>query len=128
MPNNSEEHLQIIQSYVDSTDKLKILLILPESAGDIFLSTSLLQSISEMYPDSHIYYACKPEYMMILADNPYIYKTIQYYPIMENQIVMEGTEHWPGIFDISIMLSIFTQRQLNYLNNGKGKISFNIKK
>lgn len=128
MNQQSKDHIQIIQGCVDSGDKLKILLILPESAGDIFLSTSLLESLHETYPEADIYYACKPEYMPILVDNPYIYKTITYYPIMENQIAMEGTENWSGIFDISIMLSIFTQRQLNYLNNGKSKIAFNIRK
>jgi hypothetical protein len=47
---------------------------------------------------------------------------------MESQVAMEGTGDWKGIFDISIMVSILTQRHLNYLNNGKGKIAFNLKK
>jgi hypothetical protein len=128
MISKEQEQIDIINSLVDTTDKLNILLILPESAGDIFLSTSLLESFKELYPESYIYYACKPEYFRILEDNPHIYKVIQYYPIMENQIAMEGSGLWKGLFDISIILSIFTQRHLNYLNNGKTKIAFNIKK
>lgn len=123
-----KKQIDIIARFIDTHDKLNILLILPESAGDIFLSTSLLESIKELYTESYIYYACKPEYFSILRDNPYIYKTIEYYPIMENQIVMEGSGKWQGLFDISIMLSVFTQRYLNYLNNGKAKIAFKIKK
>lgn len=123
-----QEQINIIDGLVDTSDKINILLILPESAGDIFLSTSLFESIKELYPESYIYYACKPEYFSILHDNPYIYKIIEYYPIMENQIAMEGSGKWQGLFDISIMLSVFTQRYLNYLNNGQAKIAFKIKK
>ena len=125
---DTQQQLNIISKLVDNNTKTKILFILPESAGDIFLSTSLLESLKELYPNSDIYYACKEEYHSILYNNPYIHKTIPYYQIMENQVAMEGTGDWKGIFDISIMASIFTQRYLNYLNNGKGKIAFNLKK
>lgn len=128
MTPEQQQEIHEISSLVDTKDKTNILLILPESAGDIFLSTSLLESIRDLYPESYIYYACKKQYLPILKDNPFIYKSIEYYPIMENQIIMEGTQNWPGIFDISIMLSVFTQRYLNYLNNGKTKIAFNIRK
>lgn len=125
---DTQQQLNEIIKFLDNNAKTKILFILPESAGDIFLSTSLLESLKELYPDSDIYYACKEEFHSILYKNPYIYKTIPYYQIMDNQIAMEGTGDWRGIFDISIMASIFTQRFLNYLNNGKGKIAFNLKK
>jgi hypothetical protein len=125
---DTQQQLNIISKLVDNNTKTKILFILPESAGDIFLSTSLLESLKELYPNSDIYYACKEEYHSILYNNPYIHKTIPYYQIMESQVAMEGTGDWKGIFDISIMASIFTQRYLNYLNNGKGKIAFNLKK
>lgn len=125
---DTQQQLNEIIKLVDNNTKTKVLFILPESAGDIFLSTSLLESLKELYSESEIYYACKPEYHSILCNNPYVHKTIPYYPIMENQVAMEGTGDWRGIFDISIMASVFTQRYLNYLNNGKGKIAFNLKK
>jgi hypothetical protein len=81
-----------------------------------------------MYNDAEIYFACKEEYFDILKNNPYVYKVIPYNLIMENQILMEGTGEWKGIFDISIMAPVFTQRYLNYLNNGIGRIAFNIRK
>jgi hypothetical protein len=117
-----------LKTYIDNNNKTKILFCLPESAGDILLSTSLLSSLHDMYDSCDVYYACKEPYMAILEDNPYIYKTIPYMTIMENQILMEGTGDWPGLFDISFMVPIFTQRYLNYLNNGLGKIAFNLRK
>lgn len=123
-----QEQIAQIKTYIDNNQKTKILFCLPESAGDILLSTSLLSSLHDMYNPCDVYYACKEQFHPILKNNPYIYKTIPYMTIMENQILMEGTGDWPGLFDLSFMVSIFTQRYLNYLNNGLGKISFNIKK
>ena len=118
----SEQQIFLISNEIDTNDKINILLVLPESAGDIF------ESLKTLYPESYIYYACNNEYTNILYENPYIYKTITYYPIMDNQIIMEGVGEWKGLFDISIMLNIFTQKYLNYLNNGIGKIAFNLRK
>ena len=123
-----QQQIEIKARDIDlDTNHNKLLFIVPESAGDIFLSTSLLKSLKKMYAPVDIYFACNPEYRDILKNNPYIKKHINYYPIMESQIHMEGTGEWPGLFDISIMATVLTQRYLNYLNNGIGKISFNLK-
>jgi hypothetical protein len=126
-PTEYNNEMEKIISLVDKSDQIKILFIMPESAGDIFLSTSLLQSLQSLYDNPHIYFACKPQYFDLLKNNPYIHKAIPYSPLMENQIIMEGTGDWQGIFDISIMVPIFTQRHLNYLNNGIGRIAFNVR-
>jgi hypothetical protein len=126
--NNNEQQIEALLRMVDESNKIKVLFIMPESAGDIFLATSLLESLKEMYNDAEIYFACKEEYFDILKNNPYVYKVIPYNSIMENQILMEGTGEWKGIGDISIRAPVFTQRYLNYLNNGIGRIAFNIRK
>jgi hypothetical protein len=123
-----QDQVSKLKTYIDNNNKIKILFCLPESAGDILLSTSLLSSLHDMYDSCDVYYACKEQFHSILKNNPYVYKTIPYMTIMENQILMEGTGDWPGLFDLSFMVPIFTQRYLNYLNNGLGKISFNIRK
>lgn len=123
-----QQQIEIISKDIDTDSGCnKLLFIVPESAGDIFLSTSLLKSLKTIYSPVDIYFACKQEYKDILKNNPYIKKTINYYPVMENQIYMEGSGEWPGLFDISIMATVLTQRYLNYLNNGIGKIAFKLK-
>jgi hypothetical protein len=131
--NNEQELIQnqvrAIFNQIDSQpNKTKILFIVPESAGDIFLSTSLLSSLHDMYSPCDIYFACKKQFFDILENNSYIHKKIEYLSIMENQTIMEGTGSWSGIFDISIMVTVLTQRLSNYLNNGKGKLAFQIRK
>lgn len=122
-----EQEIGLIASQIVPSGNKKLLFIVPESAGDIFLSTSLLKSLKEIYDPVDIYFACKSQFKDILKNNPYITKTIDYLSIMESQIHMEGTGSWYGLFDISIMATILTQRYLNYLNNGIGKIAFNLR-
>ena len=48
---------------LDKDDEGKRLLYcMPESIGDIYLSTSLFKSIKELYPDYNLYVAVKQEY------------------------------------------------------------------
>jgi hypothetical protein len=118
----SQEQLNYIVSQIDNTYSLKLLIVLSESAGDIFLATSLLQSLKEdLYPDYEIYFACNKQFHDILKNNPYIYKTIIYQPIMNNALAMEGQSNWRGLFDISLELNILTQIHVSYHHNGRDK-------
>ena len=120
--------MELISMQLDETNRPRLLLSLPQSAGDIFLSTAILPSIKETYPDYDIYYACMEQFFDILKDNPYIYKVIEYNPIILHQPTMEGTGNFPGFFDISIFLSTNIQILSNYLNNGKTRIALNLRK
>jgi hypothetical protein len=80
-----------------------------------------------LYPEFKIYFACKPEYKELLKNNPYIYKVLDYMPIMESAAHMEGVSDWKGLFDISIMGTVLTQRHINYWHNGLSRLAFDIK-
>lgn len=122
-----EQQVKLIIPQLDETGNKKLLFIVPESAGDIFLSTSLLESMKHMYPDFDIYFACKPQYKDLLKNNPYIYKVIDYLPVMDSSAHMEGMSDWNGIFDISIMATVLTQRFFSYIRNGLSKIAFDLR-
>lgn len=120
--------INTINSYLDrKSNRQRLLFIVPESAGDILLSTSLLRSLKDNYPDHDIYFACLEQYIPLLEDNPYIYKTIPYLPLMDYELAMQGKEEWPGLFDISIMVTFLTQRHSNWIRNGHSKIAFNLR-
>ena len=123
-----EHYLSLIKTAVDDHPNVtKVLLIVPESAGDIFLCTSLLKSIKQTYEPCHIYFACYSQYFSILKNNPFIYKTIEYLPIMDNTVLMEGIGTWKGLFDVAIVVTALTQKITNYVHNGIGKVQFNLK-
>jgi glycosyltransferase involved in cell wall biosynthesis len=106
----------------------RLLLVIPESIGDVLMITSLLESIKNTYKTYNIYVSTKPEYFEVLDGNPFIHKVIPYFPQMENLLWLEGAGDHKGYFEIALLPHIGTQRVLNYLHNGKDIIEFNINK
>ena len=96
----------------------RILIICPESAGDVLLLTSLFPDIKQRFPDKNLYIATKEPYKEILEGNPHVFRVIPYIEQMENQFFNCGQYDFPGYFDIAYHATIFLQRHLNYLNNG----------
>jgi len=119
-------------SFEDLLDKddngKRILFVIPESIGDVFMATSLFESLKETYPEYNLYVATKNEYKDILQANPFIHKVIEYVPQMDNLMWLEGVGDHKGFFEIAFLPYIGTQRILNYLHNGKDIIQFEIKK
>jgi hypothetical protein len=117
------------EDLLDKDDKGKrLLIVIPESIGDVFMITSLLESCQNTYPEYNLYIATKPEYFDILYGNPYIHKIIPYAPQMDNLLWLEGAGDHQGFFEIAFLPHIGTQRILNYLHNGKDIIQFEINK
>ena len=116
------------ESFLDETDKGKrILYAIPESIGDIYMSTALFENIKKQYPEHNLYVAVMPEYFQILQGNPFIHRLIQYTPQMDQLLWLEGIGDHEGYFDIAFLPFGGTQRFLDYVHNGKTKIQFNIK-
>ena len=123
---NNENAKVELSDLLGKEDKGKrILFVMPQSAGDVFMSTSLLPSIKKLYPDYNIYFATKSEFKEILDCNPYIYKTLIFSPFMENLLTMEGHAGGEGYFDITFLPHIGTQKVFDYQHNGKDIIEFN---
>jgi hypothetical protein len=113
---------------LDKDDKGKRLLyVMPESIGDIYMSTSLFKNIKKQYPNHNLYVAVKPEYFEILKGNPYIHKVLQYIPQMDQLLWLEGMGNHDGYFEIAFLPFVGTQRMLDYIHNGKTQIEFDIK-
>jgi len=123
----SEDQKQVkFEDLLDPNDKGRIIYVMPESSGDIFLSTALFKSIKNRYPDYSLYVATKSQYKDILQGNPYVHRWIEYNPIMDNLIWLEGNNQHDGYFDIAYLPYTCTQRNLNYLHNGLDKIEFEL--
>jgi hypothetical protein len=125
---NQENTRVELSDLLDKDDKgRRILFAIPQSAGDVFLCTSLLPSIKKTYPNYNIYFATKPEFFEILDCNPYIHKKIVFSPFMENLLTMEGHAGGEGYFDIAFLPHVGTQKIFDYQHNGKDIIQFDIK-
>jgi len=116
------------EDLLDKDDKGKrILYVMPESIGDIYMSTALFENIKKQYPEHNLYVSVKPEYFEILQGNPYIHKLLQYTPQMDQLLWLEGAGDHSGYFEIAFLPFAGTQRFLDYIHNGKTKIQFEIK-
>ena len=99
---------------------------MPASIGDVFLSTSILKSLSETYKDHNIYFATQPEYFQILEGNEYIHKVIPYDSKMDDLLWLEGKGDHQGFFEVAYLPHLGTQRMFNYQHNGKDKIALEL--
>mgnify|MGYP001608309023 CR=1 FL=1 len=116
------------ESLLNKNDKKRILLIIPESVGDVFMVTSLFQSIRNRYskPEWSFYVATKKEYFDILQGNEYIDRILEYIPQMDNLIWLEGQGSHKGYFDVVYPIYYGTQRLLNYLHNTTDKLDLQL--
>jgi glycosyltransferase involved in cell wall biosynthesis len=123
---NNENAKIEFSDLLDKNDKgRRILFVMPQSAGDVFMSTSLLPSIKRLYPNYNIYFATKQEFFDILDFNPFVHKKLVFNSFMENILTMEGHSGGEGYFDITYLPYIGTQKIFDYQHNGKDKIEFN---
>lgn len=124
----AETKTDILASQIDKNGNKRILFVIPESAGDIFMTTALFESIHNRYPNYDLYVSTKKQFKDILNGNEYVYKWIEYIPEMDNLLLLEGHSKNDGYFDIAYLPHLQTQRMLSYLHNGEDKIDFEIYK
>ena len=106
-----------LAAILDKDDKERVLLVLKESIGDLYILTSLLPSIKEKYKDAAIYLACDQKYWDIFAMNPHIKKLLPWSPEMDNEMIMTGFANNKGLFNYYHNVGIATQKLLNYLSS-----------
>jgi glycosyltransferase involved in cell wall biosynthesis len=114
-----------IKSFLDGEKpENRLLIVIPESAGDVLMINSLLKNIKTMYPKKNIYVATKKEFFPMIEDNTYLHKVVPYSPELESSGKMEGVYKDKGLFSICFLPHIKTQRFGNYTHNGLDKIQF----
>ena len=117
-----------LNSLLDSDDKGKrVLYVIPQSAGDVFMSTALFPSIKELYPDWNLYVATNKENFPILHGNPNIHRILPYTPQMDNLFWLEGHGDHEGYFEVAYLPYIGTQKIFNYQHNGIDKLALDLK-
>lgn len=97
----------------DNNGRKRILFVMKESGGDIFITTALFKGIKDLYPDADLYVATDPKFHNILAGNQYVYKVLPYIPMMEHEMMMMN------YVDYYYFPGLPTQRQLAYLTKDK---------
>ena len=106
------------EDFIDKTRQNKrAIFTVKESLGDILICTALLKRYKEKYADVDIYFCCDPKFAEILEGNPYIYKTIPWFPEFENEMWCIGAGQKECHFDYFVYPTVATQKFLTYLSN-----------
>ena len=114
-----------LDNLLDKDDKgHRILYVMPQSMGDVMMSTSLFKSIKEQYPEHNLYVATKPEFIEVLDGNPYVHGVIPYQTYMDSLLYLEGQGEHNGWFEVAFLPHVNTQKILTYTHNGKDKIAY----
>lgn len=124
---NQENTVVKFEDLLSKDDEGKrILFVLPGDEIDVFNSTSLLKYIDSQHPGYNIYYATQKENFSLLQGNPYIYKTLEYNPVMENFVWSEGQTDYNGLFSFVLMPHINTHKIINYMHGNKHVVDYNL--
>ena len=124
---NKENKKIELSDILDKDDEgRRLLVVMPERIGDVYLTTSLLINIKKQYPELNIYFATQPKYFEVLDGNPYVHKCIPYHDSLANLLLMEGEGAHQGYFEITFIPFVGTQRIINFTHNAKDKIQFEL--
>jgi len=99
----------------------RILYCMPQTAGDVFISTGIIDSLKKKFSNAKIYFATELKFFDILKNNPNIYKIIEYHDSMLNYRAYEAFAMHSGLFDIVYCPFIITQRIPHWINSGFGE-------
>lgn len=120
--NQLDDLLEVLQK--DKNSK-RIAFIQPEGNEEVIIASSLISSIKKQYPDHDIYFFTKSEHVDLINSHPDIYKTINYFPKLEDPLFLEGRANYPKYFDI-VFAPHLGVKYNNFTRNNNDKIQYDI--
>ena len=123
---NQKHQQKSFDEFLNANDKGRVIVVQPEGEEEIFLLTSLFKSIKAKHPDWALYVATKPEFKALFDGNPYVDQWLEYNPMMDNLIWLEGNANHNGYFNIAYQPYLNTQKLQTHTHNGVDKIDFQL--
>ncbi len=108
---NTEEQTKDIKNQL-SDNKNRILYVIPENEFDVFISTSLFESIKELYPKHDLYVATNDAHCSLLYANDHVHKVLslnEQFNNLENFKDDEGNDLFETIYTPSLNKSNYQQ-------------------
>lgn len=116
-PRSMEDAARDVRSQLGIDGSSKTLLYtMPMSAGDVYISTAVVDSLRKKHPDHRIFFATDPKYSSILAGNPDVDVIVPYQPWMQDVPFLER------VFDEVYTPNLAIQTTAaNWVRGGKGR-------
>jgi ADP-heptose:LPS heptosyltransferase/glycosyltransferase involved in cell wall biosynthesis len=112
--------LEVMANQMNKDDKFRILYCMPQTAGDVLLSTAIVKALKEKHPEASIYFATEKRYFPILKGNPNITKLFEYNDALLNYRASEPFGPQRGFVDLCYCPFIVTQRIPHWIHGGLG--------
>lgn len=113
--------IEKIANGMNKDDKFRILYCIPETAGDVLISTGILAALQEKYPTASIYVATNKKYFDILKNNPYVKGVFEYCNELDNYRSSEPFGPSRGFVDLCFCPHLVTQRIPHWIHGGMGE-------
>ena len=124
--NNSITQEKMVNSLSKVDDGKRIAFVMPENEEDVIISSALLPSIKQEYPDHNIYYFTKPQYFDLISSNKFVHKILNYCDKMDDPYFFEGRGNQKKYFEFAYIPYLETRKYLNFTKNNKDKIQFDV--
>ncbi len=98
----------------------RILLCIPQTAGDVFIATGIIPGIKAKWPEADIFFATEKRYFDILEGNPNIDHVIRWHESMYNYRNYETWGPQKNTFDIVYTPTTITQVNPGWIHGGHG--------
>ena len=109
-----------VTELLDPNDKFRIVYAIPGTAGDVIVSTAVVDGIKKKYPMASIYFATEAAYYPLLEGNRNIKGLLPYSDQLMDFRAIEGCLDNKGIFDICYTPHILTQKMTSFIHGGNG--------
>lgn len=98
------------------TGQKTLLYTMPMSAGDVFISTAVVDSLKKKYPEHFFYFATDKKYFDILKGNKNVDQVIQFQDWMMDVPFCEDVFDWVYTPNTSLQLTVS-----NWVHKGRGR-------
>lgn len=123
----TQQKSKSIEDFLGEEDvKERIIVVIPESAGDVLIVNGLLSNLQKLYSDKKIYVMTQPKFFDMINDHKDLAGLIPYQKNWESLLFLEGRGDHNGYCEIAFLPHILTQRALGYLHNNADKNVYNL--
>lgn len=95
----------------------KLLFTMPMSAGDVYISTAVVNSLKKKFPDHKIFFATQDKYKSILSGNQDIHKVIEHAEWMFN--ISDCEELFDEVYTPNMSIQMMFS---NWVHGGNGRL------
>lgn len=101
------------ETLLNPNDGKRLLIVMPESAGDVLIVASLVPKVRKQYPEFTIYFATKPQFKDFVEHLEGV-TWLEYFQPMDDIFWLTGRGDHRGYFDVAFLCQNQTQRQYAY--------------